>query len=279
VAALKNIKVPKIEQGKEHYITKGWQSVKFTEKFSSSPVIIALIESREGWYIEEYFRKLRVELPTIEIPKAPAIPPFSLDIPSLPHPELEKKLADAFEEVAEKYLGDWNVTVAGISFGFNFLRDRIKKVFRVVGAETARIIEKDVWDDTIKKQVDKIESQVENSVNSKIEEIRTVLNTGLKDARDKIATTVSNFRSSIQTGINTVVDYSDDALNKSIDKLYDMMGLPKGTIVTLAAVQKVSATGFEVWSPGASTIHWGALGSAPLPLQPVIESFEVRGSP
>jgi len=271
VESLKNVSVPYVEIRKEYFITEGWKQITFSQPFSESPVIAAFYESKEGWYVPEYFRKLRVELPSIGIPKAPSIPPFSIDIPTVPHPELEVIFADHFGEFSDKFL-DKITEYFGLPTP-DFVHNAFRPIFRALGAELARAIE-EAWDENIKKQVDKVSDELESSINSKIEEIRSAINSGLKQLRDTIASVVGDFKDKVQSGLNEIIDDTSVALNKSIDKLYEMMKLPKGVIVRGAPIRNVSATGFEVYAV-TGTLHWIAMGGRQLPFTPLVEKLSV----
>ena len=76
---------------------------------------------------------------------------------------------------------------------------------------------------------------------------------------------------------NKITKYTNDALNLTPEKFYDMLGLEKGTLMIPAMVKQgsITNTGFEVWASGTGTLNWISVGEFAVEGQPIIQSIEM----
>jgi len=264
--------IPKIQRGKEYFVTEGWQVVTFPEPFRDMPTVGGLLLARPGWYVEELFEPPTLDLSDVKktledyIKKIEELPDLNLAIPRLPHPELEVLIADRLQETANRLLGDWGV--------FNWMRDALTRVFRAIGAELGRIIEYDVWDSNVKLQVDKIQTEIENKVNPILDTITAGVNSAISKIKNGLLESTNKAVTRIEEVTNKITTYATDALNRSIDKFWETTGLEKGVIPSELQLRNVTQTSFEVRSPGPSTLHWWAIGEYYVPGLPIAERIE-----
>ncbi len=263
---LRRIKIPFIQGGTEHFITAGTKTITFPQPFKEAPTLWVFIEAEKGWYVEDLFPYTRIELGRIELPALDAFDKLTLEIKKISVPDYSTQVHDSFENKAEAVFGSSWVVLDGVR---TKLIGLFGEVGRIVGAVLQTFFEKTVFGQTAKTV-----NALIDRINSIIKTIRDDVFNGLKSLRDKAQTALDDSRNKIQAALDTVTDQAGEAWNKSIDKLYDLMGLETGIIVTPAAVQNRTATKFEINSPGPSTIHWGALGP-PYITGPVITELEL----
>lgn len=274
----------------------GWNVVKFPAAFKTKPVVVALSEYLTGWFTPEKFKapEIKISIPKVKLPEAPTIslpdvnlqpiPIPTVTIPRISREDWSQKLKDEWEDYVWNNIPSWLI---GFRHLATWLAGQIGKL--------AGLFLNWLWDTMIQRQVDKIQDAVDSalkamrnnlddiinrriigdprspatgSVNWAIDLMRTrlqsTINSGLADTRDKtqeaISTTIDNLESIAKSATAQLTKFSEDALNKAIPKLYEMIGLAQGILLTPVPIANVSETGFAVYAlkPGQK-IHWIAV--------------------
>ena len=280
-AMLRKTWIPKIERGTIYISLAGWKQVNFAEAFKQVPTVGALILAKPAWYVEELFPPPNIDFSDLKklindlISKIGEIPELSIDIPTIPRPELEVAFADAFSEFGEDF---WDKVETYIFKDLIAVPDKaiaeVDPVFRYLGASLARIIEKKLWDDKIQPQLDKIENELEPAINNVLKKFRDKVNDVISKIKNALTKGCDKAVADIEKATNLLTTYTSDALNKSIDKLWNMTGMEEGIIPSFAAVDNVTQTGFKVLAPSICTIHWWAFGEFIVPGEPIASRIE-----
>jgi len=262
---LKRLKIPFVQGRTEYFITSGLKTITFPTPFKEAPTLIVFIESEKGWYIEDLFSYTRIEIGKIDLPKLDDFKELTLEIEKISVPDYPTQVHDAFEDKVKSVLGEWGI--------LNWARNKIVGAFGAVGRIVGAVLQQ-FYNKTVFGQTTKTVNALIDRINSVISTIRDDVYSGLKSLRDKAQNALDDTRSKIQGALNIITDHAGEAWNKSIDKLYDMMGLKTGIIVKLAQIENRTATKFVVNSPGPSTIHWVAFGQ-PYITGPIITDLEL----
>ena len=258
------IPVPVVEAGRIKTYAKGWAKVNFNTRFDTTPAVVAVAEPKEEWFAQP---KTSIYIPRISFKAALERVSVSLpdlidkvDIPRIQRPDLRVKfgetLRDSFKEVA----GDWSV--------LNWLRDRFADIFYWIGYAIGTVMNW-FWDNVIQPQVDKVADSIKNEINNTITKVNQSLvyiaNNLNYTVLPKLKESVENvINKDLQDNINTLRERVQAALNtipeQTVERFWNAVGYMKNLMGIPVAVRNVTNTGFEVWSPGPTTIHYVAVG-------------------
>lgn len=271
-------KIPAVDQGIEYFVSKGYKTVEFNVEFKEPPSVNVRYESPEGWPGDQFpFTPPDIDLDEIESAALATLEKFDARF-DFPDPLAEGKayatwLAEKFEEAAKNYLDEANFKIGGIDF--TGVRDNVISLIYRVGQLIGTLIEKFVFQ-WIKERLMHFRDRVKAKINEILSDIRQKIKDAFSDFKGKIEEVLDPFQDNLQDGFNVLSMFTCDALNLSLEKWYDAMGLPKGVLCIPAMVTRgsVTCTQFEVWSPGVGTLHWHAIGSQSMISQPIISKIE-----
>ena len=230
---------PNMEAGKVTSPAKGWVRVRFKNAFTEKPVVVAFMESAEGWFTP----------PKFQIPKTSttSVPTFSVSVPRIrdiltsTREDFKKKVAKDFHDKFIERAGNWSV--------LNPLRDALADVFYWIGYVAGAAMNY-MWDIMIKPKIDEVTSNVEKTIESTVIELVSRINSS-----------ISRLVSSTNVAIDNVSKSLSDAVEKAIEEWYEAIGLEKGQLPQFALVRNVSEDGFEVWIPRPlATVYYIAVG-------------------
>ena len=258
------IPIPIVEAGRIKTYSRGWAKVTFKTVFDVPPAVVAVAEPKEEWFTQP---KTSIYIPKIDFRAvlnkvSVSLPDLidRVDIPRVQRPDLRVKFGEALRDKFKDICGDWGA--------LNWLRDRFADIFYWIGYAIGTLMNW-FWDNAIQPQVDKIADSIKNEVNNTItkvnqsfvylvnnlnytilprfkESIENVIN---KDLQDNINT----LRNKIQEALNTIPE-------QTVERFWNTVGYVKNLIGVPVAVRNVTKDGFEVWSPGPTTIHYVAIG-------------------
>jgi len=77
---------------------------------------------------------------------------------------------------------------------------------------------------------------------------------------DALSQQVDEVRNSVQSAFNTSISNITDAVNRRLNDLYKMWGIPENMAVTPVHIRNVSETGFEFQSFGKTKVYYVAVG-------------------
>lgn len=226
---------------------KGWVPIQWKNpidgsgiRFLNTPTILALYES--------YKRPFPLQTITFTAPSIPgvqaiqAITAVSIPLPILVYdaggdygwtagniPIKDKAGREAYR-AARSVLGDWGL--------MNWARDVVASMaqqlaIRAIGAT-----------------VDAVVGEVVKGINTKIADVTGSINRGLDNVNRVFTTLNTNLNTSLRTGATD----ASDAINKVLPKLWEMLGLDRELVGSIAAVRNTSTTGCEVYAPDASVV-------------------------
>lgn len=229
------IPVPIVEAGKIETYSKGWAKVTFKTPFKTVPAVVAVAEPKEEWFRQP---TTYISLPQIVLQKLTPID--KVEIPRVQRPDLRVKFGDALKQKFIDVAGDWSV--------LNWLRDRFADIFYWIGYAIGTLMNW-FWDNAIQPQVDKIAESIKNEINETI---------------DKVNSSLSNLVNNIQSGLSALRNKAQEAINtipeKTVEAFWSVVGYQRNLLGIPVAVRNVTTTGFEVWSPGRTTIYYVAVG-------------------
>ena len=237
---------PHIEAGRATSPASGWVRVKFKRSFAERPVLVAFMESAEGWFTPARY----------EVPKADATYTEVFvktiqrikDIPRVSRPDMRYVVAKDFQEKFKEVCGDWGV--------FNWLRDRFSTIFYWIGFVAGAAMNY-MWDKMIQPQIDK----VRDSINDALDSAEEAMNSAIRELVDRINASLSSVVNSTNRSIDEISKALSDATEKAILEWYRAMGLEKGQLPQFALVRNVREDGFEVWIPRPlATVYYVAVG-------------------
>ncbi|MCD6418265.1 hypothetical protein J7M00_05730 [bacterium] len=237
---------PYIEAGKATSSAKGWASVKFKKPFAEKPVVVAFMESTEGWFAP----------PKFWIPKASATYTSVFaktvqkidDIPRIQRPDMRSIVARDFQNKFKDICGDWGL--------LNWLRDKFSLIFYGIGYVAGAAMNY-MWDRMIQPQLDK----VRDSINEALGNVESAINSAISNLVGKINTSLESVVRSTNGSIDEIAEALSEATEKAILEWYEAMGLEKGQLPQFALVRNVSKDGFEVWIPRPfATVYYIAVG-------------------
>ena len=230
---------PNMEAGKVTSPAKGWVRVKFKKSFAEKPVVIAFMESTEGWFTPPSFKIPKTSttsVPTFSVP----VPKIRDILPSL-REDFRKKVARDFHDKFIERAGNWYV--------LNPLRDALADVFYGIGYVAGAAMNY-MWDIMVKPKLDELAENVENAMRSAISTLVSRVNSS-----------ISSLVSSANASIENISESLSTAVEKAIEEWYKAIGLEKGQLPQFALVRNVSKDGFEVWIPRPlATVHYIAVG-------------------
>jgi len=230
---------PNMEAGKVTSPAKGWVRVRFKKPFTVEPVVVAFMESTEGWFTP----------PKFSIPKAStaSVSTFTVPVPKIrdiltsTREDFKKKVARDFHDKFIERAGNWYV--------LNPLRDALADVFYWIGYVAGAAMNY-MWDIMIKPKLDELANNVESALRSAISNLVYRINSS-----------ISGLVSSTNASIENISKSLSVAVEKAIEEWYRAMGLEKGQLPQFALVRNISKDGFEVWIPRPlATVYYVAVG-------------------
>jgi len=230
---------PNMEAGKVTSPAKGWVRVRFKKSFAEKPVVIAFMESAEGWFTPPLF-KIPKTSTTLASAFSVPVPKIRDILPSL-REDFRKRVARDFQNKFKEICGDWGV--------LNWLRDRFSTIFYWIGYVAGAAMNY-MWDIMVKPKLDELAENVENAMRSAISTLVSRVNSS-----------ISSLVSSANASIENISESLSTAVEKAIEEWYKAIGLEKGQLPQFALVRNVSKDGFEVWIPRPlATVHYIAVG-------------------
>ncbi|MCL6579951.1 MAG: hypothetical protein K6T73_11355 [Candidatus Bathyarchaeota archaeon] len=218
---------------------RGWRRINFSAPFETKPVVIASLEGDvAAWYTPPVFPKITIKIPKVSVPTiaVPTLPP--IDIPEVVIPRAPTALG--------RFECGW--AVAGICDGLNKLVGTIEFVFGNIN----KII------DTLNARLASIRSSL-ISFGAKLIEFRDFLQSAINEQVASMNASLEEQRSRAEASINEAIKDAEKATSEAINSLWAMLGQESGKIFIIPKIRNVTSTGFEVYTPGACTIHYTAL--------------------
>lgn len=279
--------IPGIARNTLEVSRKGWARIGYVDaltggpiSFKDAPAVIVMGEVRSGAFPRPgEFVPPEVTLPAIAVPsitvpsiQLPDVPPISeFTIPRIERDDLKVTLREAFKQKARDALAGWTWWPASA------LRDAVVIFAGLVGA-VGGIWFNWLFDVVVFNQLDK----VQDAIQAKVMEILSSVETGLVDQRNKTQNAintwknrlqnilntfrnntqkaVNRFKSDAEIGLNKVTGFATTTLNKIVPLVWDQFGLEEAVLYTPLPYRNVGSTGFEVYVPGPSKIHYIAVG-------------------
>jgi len=276
-------KVPMIDSGVEYFPRAGEMVVRFNIEFEKPPSVTARFEAPEGWPIEKYpFTPPDVIVSEVEVKAMEAINEFKEIVKEwkpplkdgLAYPEW---LAEELGRKAEAYLKSeyFKTTILGALVDLTDMRDAIIDAVKAFGRTIGNLIDWLLWE-FVRAYLEDIWAHIKGQVDAIMEDVRSKINKALGGFRDKVQEAFNTFRGGLQANVDEITSYTNDALNLSFDRFYESLGLSKKYLCIPAMIIRGSVTNtqFKVWSPGAVTLHWHAIGSPSMIGQPVLMQLE-----
>jgi len=230
---------PNLEAGKVTSPAKGWVRVRFKKSFTEKPVVVAFMESTEGWFTPPKFSIPKTSTTSVSAFSVPV--PKIQDILTSTREDFKKKVARDFHDKFIERAGNWYV--------LNPLRDALADVFYWIGYVAGAAMNY-MWDIMIKPKLDELADNVESALRSAISSLVYRINSS-----------ISGLVSSTNVAIDNVSKSLSTAVEKAIEEWYEAIGLEKGQLPQFALVRNVSEDGFEVWIPKPlATVYYIAVG-------------------
>jgi hypothetical protein len=216
--------------------TRGWQQINFTAPFKTKPVVIANLEGDiSAWYTPPTFPKIAIAIPKVAVPsiEVPAIP--AINIPEVSIPYAPESLG--------RFTCGW--AVASICDGLNDLMETLESVFHNINL----II------DNLNDRLAAIRKSLID-YGAKIVEFRDKLQSATNEQVVSTNASLEAQRAKAEASINESIKDAEKATSEAINRLWAMLGQEAGKIFIPAKTRNVTSTGFEVYTPGACTVHY-----------------------
>jgi len=262
--------------------------------FSAPPTLVAIPEVREG--TPPKVTAPTISIPTVEMPAAPTIsiptmslpsaPPISVpavDIPKTPAIEIPVVTLPFLNEsfpyfvATVEWAKPWAESLNTQTRSLYAVQNRANDVIWAInqGLKKAReaviAVRDSLFDfrDKVQAAMNKYKDDIEAAVNSGFSDSRTKTQEALNAYRDKIQASVNSGladnRNKTQTALNTYRDNTQASvnagLNAMIPKLYEMIGLPIGQLMSPINIRNVTETSFEFYALSAGMrLHYIAIG-------------------
>lgn len=277
------------EAGRVRGNSVGWNSVEFKKSNFRNPAVVCTLETFQTSYsapkIEIPAPMVTIPEPTktvsVTFPQISEIKRVNIKIPDLPRPEdfANSLKSAAINAALLAYFTDWGV--------FNLWKVQIVSAILALGYHVGARIN-DAWDKHIGPQFKKIEdindqinsglSNVVNSINQNLSIIQTKVQESLDSLTTNINSTLVDFHKKIQSSLNETAlrtsKTAEDAVNKTLDKLYELLSIDKGMGFTPAITRNISSAGFEFWCPKEGLIaNYLAVETQTLKLKDVMEEM------
>lgn len=299
--ALLPTEVPGIAKGVIQSPGTGWFKVLYYDPvtgarvtFTQPPTIVAIAELREG--TPPKVTAPTISIPTVEMPAAstisiplmslPSIPPISVpavELPKTPTIEIPVVTIPFINESFPYFVAlvEWikplveslnaqtrslytlqsgaNDVIHAINQGLKKARDA------VVAVRDSLFDFRDKVQAALNDYRDKIQAAVnsgfsdsrtktQEALNAYRDRIQASVNSGLADSRDKTQTALNTSHDNIQASVNA-------GLNAMIPKLYEMIGMPIGQLMSPINIRNVTAESFEFYALSAGMrLHYIAIG-------------------
>lgn len=219
-----------------------------------------------------------IAVPAVALPKTPTIeiPLPSIDISPLsnligyrfdiffPWPLTAK--GDELEATLNKMMELWDSALYKLIAAVNAVNDGFKKARDAVIAVRDSLFDfRDKVQTAINEYKDKIQTAVNNglsdartktqeALNAYRDKIQTSVNSGLADSRNKTQAALNTYRDNIQASVNA-------GLGAVIPKLYEMVGMPIGQLMSPINIRNVQVDSFEFYSLSAGMkLHYICIG-------------------
>ena len=230
---------PNMEAGKATSPAKGWVRVRFKKSFTEKPVVVAFMESTEGWFTP----------PPFTIPKASTTLASAFSVPVPKIRDIVTSVREDFKKKVAKDFHDKFIERAGNWYVLNPLRNALADVFYWIGYVAGAAMNY-AWDIMIKPKIDELTNNVESAMRSAISTLVYRINNSISSLVNSANASIDNVSKSLST-----------AVEKSIEEWYKAMGLEKGQLPQFALVRNITKDGFEVWIPRPlTTVYYIAVG-------------------
>jgi dGTP triphosphohydrolase len=150
-------------------------------------------------------------------------------------------------------------TVDAVNAGFKKARDAVIAVrdslfdFRDK-VQTAINEYKDKIQTAVNDGLSDARTKTQEALNAYRDKIQTSVNSGLADSRNKTQEALNAYRDKIQTSVNA-------GLSAVIPKLYEMVGMPIGQLMSPINIRNVTETSFEFYSLSSGLkLHYICIG-------------------
>jgi len=264
--------------------------------FLEPPTIVAIAELREG--TPPKVAAPTISIPTVELPKAspisiptitlpsaseikvpavelPKTPTIEIPLPSIDTNPLYKLVGYRFVcGWAIKFMCDalnpmmelWDSALYKLIDAVNTINDGFKKARAAVVAVRDSLFDfRDKTQTALNEYKDKIQvavndglsdsrTKTQEALNALTSRIQTSVNNGFADSQTKTQAAFNAYRDKIEASVNA-------GLSTVIPKLYEMMGMPIGQLISPINTRNVTTESFEFYALSAGMrLHYIAIG-------------------
>lgn len=262
--------------------------------FTQPPTIVTIAELREG--TPPKVTAPTISIPTVEVSAAPTISIPTMSLPStppisVPGVEIPKTPTIEIPEVDIPFLNqsfpyfvpkvDWikplTDSLNAQTRSLYTIQDGANNIIWAItlglrkAREAAIAIRDALFDfrDKVQTAMNQYKDNIEAAVNSGLSDTRTKTQEALNAYRDKIQASVNSgladSRNKTQTALNTYRDNTQASVNAGltamIPKLYEMMGMPIGQLMSPINIRNVTPESFEFYNLSVGMkLHYIAIG-------------------
>ena len=226
--------------------SSGVYSVSFPKEFVAPPSVIALANMRQGQLSKKAF--VPPSISKISEVKAPAFPSVRQLVPA------------SISESKVDYLSSEEVTISeepkGVPFNeiFNNIRNSLNNI--IAAAFTG--------ESSIEKQVNQAFASINKQLTDSMQEIGSSIDGVTSKIGGALVERINQVVAETNNGLQEASMQATEALNKSVDRLYELLNLSEGMKFTPLGLQEVTTTGFKLYVPKDSKVSWIAIGKTKL---------------
>jgi hypothetical protein len=254
LAKLRGIPSVAADWGVESSPAPGWVFVPFNRVFPGVPGVVAVQGPRAVSPKSQSLTPPKVTPPSLSVPRvaAPSLAALVVNAPSPPK---------SWGDQAKQYVvSGCQSTIGQITFIGGYLCSGIDATF----GELARIVFNAVQALYYAFDSPALIANIEQGVEAKIaadwNDAIAKWQNALDSSFDEINGGLATFAGDVNGALRTLTADAQDAVNAVYGFLNSAIGLFQGLSIPVTQIRNVSATGFEVYSPGNSTpVYWLAL--------------------